>query len=325
MKSRFPHTAVIGALSLLTLSLPALGQSICFASNPLDAMTVTSPFGQRFHPVRKVWTCHCGVDLRARTPLPMKAVDSGIIRMARTIHGGGNTIEIMLDKGVVVQYMHASMLIRQMGDRVAAGELVGKTGNTGEWTTGPHLHFVAKVNGSQPVDPTQFFCGGVPSEPGAALPPAPPPDTPPGQPPASPPAPDPNAPVNVGGGVTGINVPPVQGFPSLDDISLRELMYSETHKRFMNPQWLLELENPGAVAREDPKATLDPNAAVTAPRIHLLRELNQMQSLRNLMASAHYDNRESIEARLAALLSIDAKNYADKIQAMARHSSGISR
>lgn len=302
--------AAAGALLILG---PAATAAACFAGNPLQSMTVTSPFGQRFHPVRQVWTCHCGLDLRARIPQPMLAVDSGIVQMARVIHGGGNTIELRTDSGIVVQYMHASMIIRQMGDRVAAGELLGQTGNTGEWTTGPHLHLVTKVNGSTPVDPSQFLCSGVTIEAGATLP-APPPGVA-----------DPNAPVNVAPGVTGISTPPMASFPSMGEMGVRDFLYSETHKRFMNPQWYQELEHPGTVQLLDPKATAEASAAVTHPKIHMLRELNTMQALRNMMAAERSLSQESIEARLAALLSLDAKNYSEKVQAMIRQSMGKSR
>lgn len=317
-RSRLAFLPIAAALFATT----AAEAATCFARNPLASMTVTSPFGQRFHPVRKVWTCHCGVDLRARTPLPMSAVDAGVVTMSRVIHGGGNTVELRLNNGITVKYMHASELIRQTGDTVAAGDLVGKTGNTGEWTTGPHLHFVAMQNGSTPVDPTQFFCNGVTQDP-----------DPKAQAEAAANAtavaagtPNANAPVDLGNGVTGIaQVPPIQGFPSLDKISVRDLLYSETHKRFMNPQWYKELENPGYLQRQDPRATVNGDTGVPNPTIYHLRELNQMQTLSNLMRTENHESRTSIEARLAALLSINAKNYSDKVEALTKASAARAR
>lgn len=299
-------------VSLGALASGVAGAATCFATNPLDSMHVTSPFGQRFHPKLKEWRCHCGIDLRARTPLPMKAVDAGRINKNGFHSGGGNMSVLGLSNGVVVEYMHASSLLRQQGDSVAAGQAVGYTGNTGEWTTGPHLHFVTKVGG-KPVDPTQFLCSGVTQDPSSVLPPPPPGVA------------DPNAPVQMPGGVSGINVPAAQDFPHMDDMAIRDFLYTETHKRFANPQWYLELENPGAMQAKDPQATADAAAAVLSPKIHMYRELNTMMAISNLLAAEIRDQREAIEAELAVLLSIDAKNYAEKVQAITRAQVGKTR
>jgi len=53
-------------------------------------------------------------------------------------------------------YKHNSVLLKKQGDRVMAGEAIAIVGNSGEQTTGPHLHFELWFNGS-PMDPAKYM------------------------------------------------------------------------------------------------------------------------------------------------------------------------
>lgn len=257
------------------------------------------------------------------------AVHSGVVRFSNVMHGGGNTVEIMGSDGIVTRYMHASILIARMGANVAAGDRIAMSGNTGEWSAGPHLHFITMVNGSRAVDPRQFFCGvtfpekagagpaasepGDPAQPVAVVNAGTPPTAPAGTPPGTP------APAQIPPQVTGLVSPPMQSFPSMDDMSVRDFLYTETHKRFLNPQWFLELIDPAASLRLDPKnAGKTYDSSNMDPKIYMLRELNIIMALDNLMATERYNNHANIEARMAAFLSLDAKNYSENIMGILR-------
>ena len=329
-----PIIASILVVIATATSLPAM--AVCFPSTPVATPFITSNFGMRFHPVRKVRVLHGGTDFRAAIGTPLAAVHNGKIRFSGWMRGGGNTIEIMGADGIVTRYMHASKLIAQVGASVAAGDKIAESGNTGEWSAGPHLHFITMVNGSQAVDSRQFFCGvtfpqkpgagpdawqpGDPAQPVATVNAGTPPTAPPGSPPGTPP------PAQIPTNITGMVSPPMQSFPSMDDMSVRDFLQSETHKRFLNPQWYLELIDPAAALRADPK-----NAGKTFPEsnmdptIFMLRELNVIMALDNLMATERYTNKENIEARMAAFLSLDAKNYSDKVLSIIRSQANGGR
>jgi murein DD-endopeptidase MepM/ murein hydrolase activator NlpD len=69
--------------------------------------------------------------------------------------GYGNTVTILHDGGIVTLYAHMSRTAASTGSTVSGGELIGYVGSTG-WSTGPHLHFEVRVNGS-PVDPRPYL------------------------------------------------------------------------------------------------------------------------------------------------------------------------
>jgi murein DD-endopeptidase MepM/ murein hydrolase activator NlpD len=113
---------------------------------PLDRIHVSSPFGNRIHPVLRTRQFHAGVDYRATTGTPVYAVSSGRVIMAGWNGGYGNTVEIRHDNGFVTQYAHLSRISVRNGQSVARGSVIGAVGSTG-LSTGPHLHFGLRING----------------------------------------------------------------------------------------------------------------------------------------------------------------------------------
>lgn len=317
-----------------TLATPAM--AVCFSTTPTATPFITSNFGMRFHPVRKIRVLHGGTDFRAAVGTPLYAVHGGTVRVSAFNKGGGNMIELMGSDGIVTKYLHASKLIALKGATVAVGDKIAESGNTGEWSAGPHLHFITLVNGSEAVDPRQFFCGvtfpqkasagpdayqpGDPVQPVATVNAGTPPTAPVGSPPGTPP------PAQIPAGITGLVAPPMQSFPSMDDMSVRDFLATETHKRFLNPQWYLELIDPAAALKADPKnAGKTYDTSNMDPTIYMLRELNVIMALDNLMATERYTNKENIEARMAAFLSLDAKNYSEKVMSLIRSQSTGAR
>lgn len=108
---------------------------------------VSSPFGYRIHPVLGVKKMHTGIDIPAPTGTSAVAVASGTVISAGYQGSYGNTVMIRHDNGLVSLYAHNSALVVSVGDRVEKGQVVSKIGSTGR-STGPHLHFEIRVNGT---------------------------------------------------------------------------------------------------------------------------------------------------------------------------------
>ena len=107
---------------------------------------VTSPYGNRYHPVLKKNKFHSGVDLRAPMGTPIVAANDGKVLSAGYNSGYGNRIYIDHGGGIVTVYAHNSKLLVKAGDKVKRGQTIAKAGSTGR-STGPHLHFEVRKNG----------------------------------------------------------------------------------------------------------------------------------------------------------------------------------
>ena len=116
---------------------------------------ISSPFGYRIHPVLGVKKLHTGIDIPAPTGTPAVAVASGTVIYSGVQGSYGNTVMIRHDNGLVSLYAHNSSLVVKVGDRVKKGQVVTKIGSTGR-STGPHLHFEIRVNGT-PQNPLNYL------------------------------------------------------------------------------------------------------------------------------------------------------------------------
>lgn len=112
---------------------------------PVKWAGVTSPFGKRFHPVLKRYIQHAGVDMRARY-VPLMASKDGTVVFAGYMTGYGKIIKINHGNGFETRSAHLDKMYVKTGDRVKAGQVIGKTGMSGR-VTGPHLHFEIRKNG----------------------------------------------------------------------------------------------------------------------------------------------------------------------------------
>lgn len=117
--------------------------------------TITSRFGMRYHPVLKVYSTHKGTDIAMPTGSYVIASNDGVVISSTYATGYGNMIMIDHGGGLVTLYGHGSELIAKLGDQVKKGDLIMKSGSTG-WSTGPHLHFEVRLNGS-PIDSLEFL------------------------------------------------------------------------------------------------------------------------------------------------------------------------
>jgi murein DD-endopeptidase MepM/ murein hydrolase activator NlpD len=98
---------------------------------------------------------HEGIDFPAEVGTPIVAAASGKVIVAEWHPQYGKMLEIDHGNGLVSRYAHASQLLVKQGDLVMAGQRVAVVGTTGR-STGPHLHFEVRLNGS-PQNPARFL------------------------------------------------------------------------------------------------------------------------------------------------------------------------
>ncbi len=123
---------------------------------PLEQMYLASPLSgelsANFLPEKK----HFGVDVLAPKNTAIKAIADGYVFLSDWTVETGNTIGVQHANNVISFYKHNSVLLKEAGDYVRAGEAVAIIGNTGTLSDGPHLHFELWYRGA-PVDPTEYI------------------------------------------------------------------------------------------------------------------------------------------------------------------------
>jgi murein DD-endopeptidase MepM/ murein hydrolase activator NlpD len=124
--------------------------------SPLEYGRMTSGFGKRRHPILGYTRAHNGVDYGVPSGTPVWSVGDGRVIRSGWSNGFGKVIEIRHANGWVSQYAHLSKRLVKTGDRVAQKDIIGKVGSTG-LSTGPHLHYGLKKNGSYVNPAAQRF------------------------------------------------------------------------------------------------------------------------------------------------------------------------
>jgi murein DD-endopeptidase MepM/ murein hydrolase activator NlpD len=115
----------------------------------------TSGFAMRLHPIFQTMKAHLGVDYAAPTGTPAQTVGDGVVEFAGVQGGFGNTVIIRHGNNHSTVYAHLSRIQVRKGQTVQKGQAIGAVGTTG-WSTGPHLHFEFRVNGTH-VDPQKLI------------------------------------------------------------------------------------------------------------------------------------------------------------------------
>lgn len=99
---------------------------------------------------------HYGIDIAAPKDASIKAIDDGTVIIAAYTAETGYVIQIQHDNDLISVYKHNSTLLKKEGDNVRAGEPIAVIGETGEYSSGPHLHFELWRKGV-PINPETFF------------------------------------------------------------------------------------------------------------------------------------------------------------------------
>ncbi len=99
---------------------------------------------------------HYGIDIVSNLNEPILSILDGTVIFAGWTLEAGYVIEVQHRNDLVSFYKHNSQLLKIVGDRVQAGEAIAIIGNTGEYTTGPHLHFEI-WHGGKPLNPSDYI------------------------------------------------------------------------------------------------------------------------------------------------------------------------
>lgn len=122
---------------------------------PTTVRTITSPFGNRKHPITGKYKLHAGIDIGAGSGSAIYAADGGTVSLSGVNGGYGKCIIIDHGGGLQTLYGHCSVLLVSSGAKVSKGQTIAKVGATGN-VTGPHLHFEVRKNGSA-VNPNGYL------------------------------------------------------------------------------------------------------------------------------------------------------------------------
>ncbi|WP_420402386.1 M23 family metallopeptidase [Nisaea sp.] len=129
------------------------GEVLRVIAQPVEGARLSSVFGSRPHPVYGNTRMHTGVDFATARGTPVQATAPGRINFIGWRSGYGRVVEISHGSDTLTRYAHLSAASEDLtqGQRVAAGDIIGRVGATGT-ATGPNLHYEVLVDG-RPTDP----------------------------------------------------------------------------------------------------------------------------------------------------------------------------
>ena len=116
---------------------------------------ITSSYGYRIHPITRQRSLHTGVDVGAPNRAKIVSAGAGIVIYAGWYGAYGNTVIVDHGNGLSTLYAHMSSIAVAKDRAVAGSQVIGYVGSTG-WSTGPHLHFEVRKNGT-PTEPMQYY------------------------------------------------------------------------------------------------------------------------------------------------------------------------
>ena len=99
---------------------------------------------------------HYAIDIAVEKNMPVKAIADGTVIFSEWTSETGYVIILEHNIGLLSVYKHNSSLNKRQGESVISGEVIATAGNSGEYTTGYHLHFELWMDG-YPIDPENFF------------------------------------------------------------------------------------------------------------------------------------------------------------------------
>ncbi len=99
---------------------------------------------------------HFGIDITCKEEEPIKSVLDGTVLMSSWTKDSGYVISIIHPNNLISVYKHNSKVFVEPGQIVKTGDVISIIGNTGELSTGPHLHFELWLNGKS-INPSEFI------------------------------------------------------------------------------------------------------------------------------------------------------------------------
>ena len=133
------------SISKNTKRLPSISNIHFFT--PLRGL-ITNKFNQK--------TDHLAVDIVGQQNARISSVLDGTVFFAGWTMDTGYSIYIQHENNIISAYKHNAELLKEVGDKVKAGDVIAIMGNSGELTTGPHLHFELWYNGTA-LDPETYI------------------------------------------------------------------------------------------------------------------------------------------------------------------------
>ena len=122
---------------------------------PSSWNTLSSLFGSRIHPITGKPNNHTGIDIPASKNTNIYAAKSGVVTTSTYNSSYGNYVVVSHSDGTSTLYAHMNKRAVSKGETVSQGQVIGYVGTTGS-STGNHLHFEIRVNGTR-VDPVDYF------------------------------------------------------------------------------------------------------------------------------------------------------------------------
>jgi murein DD-endopeptidase MepM/ murein hydrolase activator NlpD len=101
-------------------------------------------------------TNHYGIDLVAKTGAKIKSIGEGTVIVSDWNPQTGYVLGIQHSEDFISFYKHCSVLLKNAGDIITTGENIAIIGNSGELSSGPHLHFELWKSGI-PIDPSLYI------------------------------------------------------------------------------------------------------------------------------------------------------------------------
>ncbi|OZC48556.1 peptidase [Rhodococcus sp. RS1C4] len=134
---------------------PSVGLGGSILPLPARSYEISSGYGSRNNPTGNGGQFHQGVDFAAPSGTPIYAVTGGTVEQAGDAGDGYGTLVRIKSGNTVTYYGHQSSVDVEVGDTVEAGDRIGSVGSTGN-STGPHLHFEVRNNGSS-IEPVAYL------------------------------------------------------------------------------------------------------------------------------------------------------------------------
>ena len=164
-------TAATGEQKLVVEATPVpdVARSVFTSTNYSDVQApipmstpISSPFGFRIPPCAGCSSNHLGVDLTPGAGYKIEAIADGVVSEVGN-PSGGLGVYIVIDHvidGKKVSSVYAHMALGSMhyavGDKISRGDVVGAVGSTGQ-STGPHLYFAIRLEGTNPTEPMAWL------------------------------------------------------------------------------------------------------------------------------------------------------------------------